>query len=106
MLIDEPDAHVHPDLLVRFADFLKWAATAYKFQCVIATHSTSLLAALGQFGGEDASVIYLDRVSSEFHATPFSDVLKELASCLGGQVADFLGDEVINALWSDSDSQA
>lgn len=84
MLIDEPDAHVHPDLLVRFADFLKWAATAYKFQCVIATHSTSLLAALGQFGGEDASVIYLDRVSSEFHATPFSDVLKELASCLGG----------------------
>jgi len=84
MLIDEPDAHVHPDLLVRFADFLNAAAEKYKFQSVIATHSTSLLAALGQFGGDEASVIYLDRVSQDFKAHPFNDILKELASCLGG----------------------
>jgi len=84
MLIDEPDAHVHPDLLVRFADFLTEAAEAYKFQTVVATHSTSLLAALGQFGGGGSSVIYLDRVSQDFKAQPFDDVLKELASCLGG----------------------
>lgn len=57
MLIDEPDAHVHPDLLVRFADFLTEAAETYGFQTVIATHSTSLLAALGQFGGGGASVL-------------------------------------------------
>jgi len=84
LLIDEPDAHVHPDLLVRFADFLTQTATSYGFQTVIATHSTSLLAALGQFGGGGASVIYLDRTGTDFKATPFDDVLKELASCLGG----------------------
>lgn len=84
MLIDEPDAHVHPDLLVRFADFLTESAKTYGFQTVIATHSPSLLAALGQFGGGGASVLYLDRVSSDFRAQPFDDVLKELASCLGG----------------------
>jgi len=84
MLIDEPDAHVHPDLVVRFADFLSEAAKAYRFQTVIATHSPSLLAAIGQFGGGGASVLYLDRVGMDFQAHPFDNVLKELASCLGG----------------------
>ena len=84
MLIDEPDAHVHPDLLVRFADFVTDAAETYGFQTVMATHSPSLLAALGQFGGGGASVLYLDRVGSDFNAHLFDNVLKELASCLGG----------------------
>ena len=84
MLIDEPDAHVHPDLLVRFADFVTEAAETYGFQTIMATHSPSLLAALGQFGGNGASVLYLDRVSTDFVALPFDSVLKELASCLGG----------------------
>lgn len=84
MLIDEPDAHVHPDLLVRFADFVTEAAETYCFQTIMATHSPSLLAALGQFGGEGASVLYLDRVGTEFKALAFDNVLKELASCLGG----------------------
>jgi len=84
LLIDEPDAHVHPDLLVRFADFLTEAASTYGFQTIIATHSPSLLAALGQFGGGGASVLYLDRVGTDFKAHPFDDILRELASCLGG----------------------
>jgi hypothetical protein len=84
MLIDEPDAHVHPDLLVRFADFVTEAAETYGFQTIMATHSPSLLAAIGQFGGSGASVLYLDRLGAEFRALPFDNVLKELASCLGG----------------------
>src|SRR3569833_1471276 len=50
VLVDEPDAHVHPDLQVRFADFLLKAASRFKLQVVVSTHSTSLLAALGQLG--------------------------------------------------------
>ena len=42
------------------------------------------MAALGQFGSDQASVLYLDRMRSEFAAEPFSTILKELASCLGG----------------------
>ncbi len=57
ILIDEPDAHIHPDLQVRFADFLFQIAEHFELQVVVATHSTSLLAAVGQFGGEKASVI-------------------------------------------------
>lgn len=84
LLVDEPDAHVHPDLQVRFADFLVRVAARFKLQIVVASHSTTLLAALGQFGAQAASVIYLDRTTSNFAAIPFSKEVKELAACLGG----------------------
>lgn len=84
VLIDEPDAHIHPDLQVRFADFLVQAATLFDLQIVVASHSTTLMAAIGQFGADQASVLYLDRLKSQFTAEPFTVILKELASCLGG----------------------
>lgn len=84
LLIDEPDAHIHPDLQVRFADFVFRIAERFKLQIVIATHSTSLLASLGQFGGSDTSVIYVNRNKLEYSAQPFSDIHKDLSACLGG----------------------
>ena len=84
LLIDEPDAHIHPDLQVRFADFLWQAMERFKLQVVIATHSTTLLAALGQFAKTSCSVVYLERTSSQMSAKKFDDVAQELASCLGG----------------------
>lgn len=84
LLVDEPDAHIHPDLQARFADFLVSVTERFKLQVVIATHSTTLLAALGQFGAQDASVIYMDRTKTEFQAEPFNAVTKELTACLGG----------------------
>lgn len=84
MLVDEPDAHIHPDLQVRFADFLVSVARRYKLQVIVATHSTTFLAAVGQFGADAASIIYLDRTKNTFRAEPFTKVLKELTACLGG----------------------
>lgn len=86
VLIDEPDAHIHPDLQVRFADFIFRVAEHYSLQIAIATHSTSLLAALGQFGGTRTSAIYVVRGRAEFVAQQFSDIHKELSACLGGHV--------------------
>ena len=84
VLIDEPDAHIHPDLQVRFADFLVQAAKTFDLQVLVASHSTTLLAALGQFAGTDASVLYLDRNRTRLRAEPFNNVLRELSACLGG----------------------
>lgn len=86
ILIDEPDAHIHPDLQVRFADFLFQIAKEFQLQIVVATHSVSLLAALGQFGGEKTSVIYLNRQKTDYKAQTFGSVQKELSACLGGHV--------------------
>lgn len=84
MLIDEPDAHIHPDLQVRFADFLVQVANQYNLQIMVATHSTILLSALGQFGGTSCGVIYVDRTKTEFTSQQFTVSLKEVAACLGG----------------------
>ncbi|MCP4409273.1 MAG: AAA family ATPase [Gammaproteobacteria bacterium] len=84
ILLDEPDAHIHPDLQVRFADFIVQVAEKYSLQIVVATHSTTFMAALGQFGDSAASVLYLDRTKSDFTANVFSAIAKELAACLGG----------------------
>lgn len=82
LLIDEPDAHIHPDLQTRFADFIFRVAERFKLQIAIATHSTSLLAALGQFGGEKTTAIYLTRKQHEYRAQPFTAIHKELSACL------------------------
>lgn len=84
MLIDEPDAHIHPDLQVRFADFLVQIAGRFKIQIITATHSTTLLAAIGQFAQEQAGVLYLDRTENLLTAQPFTQLLRELSACLGG----------------------
>jgi ABC-type branched-subunit amino acid transport system ATPase component len=86
LLIDEPDPHIHPDLQVRFADFIFGVAKHYKLQVVVATHSISLVAALGQFGGDRTSVIYVNRKVASYRAQRFGSVQKELSACLGGNV--------------------
>lgn len=86
ILLDEPDAHIHPDLEVRFADFLTRIIDQYKLQIVIATHSTSLMSAIGQFAGERSSIIYLQRTRTDYLAKKFTTTIKEIAACLGGHV--------------------
>jgi hypothetical protein len=86
MLIDEPDAHIHPDLQVRFADFLIEVSKHFSLQIVVATHSTTFMAALGQFGGEDSSVLYLNRLETKYVARKFTAITRELTACLGGHV--------------------
>ena len=84
ILIDEPDAHIHIDLQVLFADFLVQVAEKYTLQLIIATHSTTFMSAVGQFGDDNTSVLYLDRTKTEFEAQPFTAITKELTACLGG----------------------
>jgi predicted ATPase len=84
LLIDEPDAHIHPDLQVRFADFLNQVANKYRLQVVIATHSTTLLSAIGQFAADQCGIVYFDRTRAAFPAERFTTALQEIAACLGG----------------------
>ena len=86
LLIDEPDAHIHPDLQARFAGFIVSTANECDVQVIIATHSTTLLSAIGASAGEDASVIFLNRARSEYQASQFGDVHRDLTACLGGNL--------------------
>lgn len=84
LLIDEPDTHLHPDLHHHLADFLTKLVEVFGVQIIVATHSTTLLSALGHHGQEKTSIIYLNRSEEEFVAVTFDESLQRLATCLGG----------------------
>jgi len=84
ILLDEPDAHIHPDLLVRLAYFLVKLVEIYGVQLVISSHSTALLAAIAQFGSEKVGLIYLTKSQRDFAAVEVTHHVREISSCLGG----------------------
>lgn len=86
LLIDEPDLHLHPDFQQRLASFLFKVIETYDVQVVVATHSTTLLAALGHFGGNRTSIVYLETTSRDLQAIPFNENIRLMSSCLGGHV--------------------
>ena len=86
LLIDEPDAHIHPDLQVRFAEFVARLARDYSIQIIIATHSTTTLSAIGRMAPDNTSIVYMEFAKSEFSAKIFSKALRSLTACLGGHL--------------------
>ena len=86
LLIDEPDAHIHPDLQIKFADFINIVANKYKVQVIVATHSTTLLSALGQFGKDKVSLLYLRPDQEQVIGEKYNLISKEIASFLGGHL--------------------
>lgn len=86
LLVDEPDAHIHPDLQIKFADFLCHVEREFGVQIFVATHSTTLLSGIGQFAGAKLSVVYLAPDRVDLQAENFSSVTKELSALLGGHL--------------------
>lgn len=84
LLIDEPDTHLHPDLQQHLGKFFIKLVDKYNVQIIVATHSTTLLSALGYHGGKKTSVIYLNSANEEQKAIKFEKSLQELSTCLGG----------------------
>lgn len=84
LLIDEPDPHLHPDLQLSLAEFIVRLGRDYNTQIFIATHSTTLLASLGQQRGSEIGVIYLNNARSQQELIKFNDYFKKLSVCLGG----------------------
>ena len=86
LLVDEPDAHIHPDLQIKFADFLCHVQREYSVQIIVATHSTTLLSALGQFANKQLSILYLNTEQLTLTAQRFNAVTRELSALLGGHL--------------------
>ena len=84
LLIDEPDAHLHPDLQQHLAKFIVELIDKFGVQTIIATHSTTLLTALGYHGGNRTSIVYINNASENQNAVRFDTSLQEIATCLGG----------------------
>ena len=84
LLIDEPDPHLHPDLQLSLAEFIVRLGRDYNTQIFVATHSTTLLASLGQQRGSEVGVIYLNNAQSQQELIKFNEYYQKLSVCLGG----------------------
>lgn len=83
ILIDEPDVHLHPDLQQVLSLFFVKLTETFDVKLFIATHSTTLMAALGHHGS-DVKVCFLDSNNSDLKFESLESKEKELINVLGG----------------------
>jgi energy-coupling factor transporter ATP-binding protein EcfA2 len=81
LFLDEPDAHLHPDLQVRLAIFLKNLVEENNFRVVMATHSTSFLAAFEEYPGISIEFITSNQKDINFQAV--SETYKRILPIFG-----------------------
>ena len=81
LFLDEPDAHLHPDLLVRLAIFLKNLVEENDFRVVMATHSTSFLAAFENYSGVSIEFISPSQTDIDFQVV--SDTYRRILPIFG-----------------------
>jgi hypothetical protein len=91
LFLDEPDVHIHPDLQYKFIKFITSLASKTNIHIIIATHSTSILAALSNyanarvsfmpFGSNEQTFTAIDekcqKIIPIFGAHPLSNVFNE-----------------------------
>jgi len=86
ILIDEPDLHLHPDLQIRLAEFIAKVAKHFNCKVGIATHSTSLLAAIGYFAEENLALFLANPNESDWIGEPWTKYHNICARVLGGHL--------------------
>jgi energy-coupling factor transporter ATP-binding protein EcfA2 len=81
LLIDEPDVHLHPDLQDRLAKFIIDVTSDKPFRSIVATHSTSLLAALAS--DSDVRIAFARQGLTDLTFRPVSDVDRAILPVFG-----------------------
>jgi predicted ATPase len=81
LFLDEPDAHLHPDLQVRLALFLKDLVENNSFRVILATHSTSFLAAFDSY--PYLSIDFITKGQKTIHFKDVSETYRKILPIFG-----------------------
>lgn len=81
LFLDEPDAHLHPDLQVRLALFLRDLVENNNFRIIMATHSTSFLAAFESYSS--VSIEFITTGQTEINFKDVSETYKRILPIFG-----------------------
>jgi energy-coupling factor transporter ATP-binding protein EcfA2 len=81
LFLDEPDAHLHPDLQRRLGRFLQSLVEAHGFTIVAATHSTSFLGAFESYKG--VRISFMTAKQKEISFTPVTEVYRKVLPVFG-----------------------
>lgn len=81
LLLDEPDAHLHPSLSKMFMEIIyEKFVKEYKIQVVIATHSPSTIAYVPE--EEDVSILFMDKDKKNIETIDKHNAIQQLSSGL------------------------
>ena len=84
LLLDEPDAHLHPDLQYTLMGVInEFIKDDEKIRCMIATHSTSILAALNSLNKTNTSVCFVEKDKTEYEIFEIDNILADLVPVFG-----------------------
>lgn len=86
LLIDEPDAHIHPDTQANFCKFLALFQKRVGMRIVIATHSLEIVGGLALHCLDRTGCAIVRPMDSEIRAQPLEGMHSEALSALGGGV--------------------
>lgn len=81
ILFDEPDVHLHPDLQVRLAHFIRDLIQVGDFRVIMASHSTAILGALEEY--PDVNVAFMKSGDKNLDFKPIGDVYKKILPVFG-----------------------
>lgn len=84
IILDEPDNHLHPDFHYNLAFFINKILSMFEIQIILATHSMTLLAAIGGQLKEKASILFMKPDVESLQAKKFSKYQLEISRLLGG----------------------
>ncbi|MCW1401747.1 AAA family ATPase [Novosphingobium sp. MW5] len=86
LLIDEPDAHIHPDTQANFCRLISVFQKRIGMNVVIATHSVEIIGGLALHCPDRTACAILEPNSTEIRARPIEGMHAEALSALGGGV--------------------
>lgn len=81
LLLDEPDVHLHPDLQVKFAQFILNLTQKHNFIVFISTHSTAFLS--GFINSDIARFVFMTKNQTSFEFRQISEVYKRILPIFG-----------------------
>lgn len=81
LFLDEPDVHLHPDLQVRFMQFLSKLLDKNDFKVLIATHSTAIFGALESY--KNTHIAFMKSFQKEIEFGPILDVYRKILPVFG-----------------------
>jgi ABC-type branched-subunit amino acid transport system ATPase component len=86
LLIDEPDAHIHPDVQINFCKFISDLQRRLGLRVVIATHSLELICGLALHCPERTGIAIVRPKDARIRAQKVDELRVDALSALGGGV--------------------
>ena len=83
LVIDEPDVHIHPDLQIRFLEFIYKLVEEFSVQVFIGTHSSVFVT---NMESKKSGIVWMSDEKDTLKAQSKNEMVGEIAPIIGGHI--------------------